>query len=271
VAGNFESRKKNLMKKIVILSLCSFATLLAFQTVNAQTIAQWTFENMANTNAFNVAPGANTSPGTFQADNGLNYSGSVASGLHATAATYSFPAGDLDPVIAGLAPGASGPGLPGSSAADASPSVHSLSANNWSVNDYWSFTTSTVGFSGVEVAFDQAGSSTGPANFGLSYSINGGAFTPFTTYSVPLSAWNTTTAQPLSEVVPGGGAFDNANSIVFRLADLTTTSVGGGTVAAGGTDRVDNFTVVAVPEPSTIALIGAGGLAGLLALRRRCS
>ena len=258
------------MKKIVILSLCSFATLLAFQTVNAQTIAQWTFETTANTNGFNVAPGANTSPGTIQADNGLNYSGSVASGLHATAATYSFPAGDLDPVIAGLAPGASGPGLPGSSAADASPSVHSLSANNWSVNDFWSFTTSTVGYSGVEVAFDQAGSANGPANFGLSYSINGGAFTSFATYSVVLSAWNTTTVQPSSLVFTGGGAFDNANSITFRLVDLNTTSINGGTVGTGGTDRVDNFTVVSiVPEPTALALAAFGGVAALIAIRKR--
>jgi hypothetical protein len=258
------------MKKIVALSLCSFSTLLAFQTVNAQTIAQWTFENTANTNGFNVAPGANTSPGTIQADNGLNYSGSVASGLHAAAATYSFPAGDLDPAIAALAPGLSGPGLPGSSLANASPSVHSLSANNWSVGDYWSFTTSTLGYTGVEIAFDQAGSGTGPANFGLSYSINGGAFTSFATYSVVLSAWNTTTAQPSSFLFAGVGAFDNANSIVFRLIDLNTTSISGGTVGTAGTDRVDNFTVVAVPEPSTIALAGAG-LVGLLALRRRRS
>ena len=258
------------MKKIIVLSLCSFATLLAFQTVNAQTFAQWTFENTANTNGFNVAPGANTSPGTIQADNGLNYSGSVASGLHAAAATYSFPAGDLDPAIAALASGASGPGLPGSSLANASPSVHSLSANNWSVGDYWSFTTSTLGYTGVEIAFDQAGSGTGPANFGLSYSINGGAFTSFATYSVVLSAWNTTTAQPSSLLFAGVGAFDNVNSIVFRLIDLNTTSINGSTVGAAGTDRVDNFTVVAVPEPSTIALAGAV-LVGLLALRRRRS
>ncbi len=257
------------MKKTVFLSLCSFATLLAFQTVNAQTFAQWTFENTANTNGFNVAPGANSSPGTIQADNGLNYSGSVASGLHATAATYSFPAGDLDPAIAALAPGLSGPGLPGSSLANASPSVHSLSANNWSVGDYWSFTTSTLGYSGVEVAFDQAGSGTGPANFGLSYSINGGAFTSFATYSVVLSAWNTTTAQPSSLVFAGGGAFDNATSIVFRLVDLNTTSINGGTVGTSGTDRVDNFTVVAVPEPSTLALGLVFGFACLVALRRK--
>jgi hypothetical protein len=258
------------MKKSVVSILSVFSTLLAVQTVNAQTIAQWTFENTANTNGLTLAPGANTSPGTVQADNGLNYNVSTASGLHATAATYSTPAGDLDPTIAALAPGTSGPGQPGSSAANASPSLHGFSANNWSVNDYWSFTTSTLGYTGVTVAFDQAGSSTGPANFGLSYSINGGAFTSFSTYSVVLTAWNTTTAQPSSLVFAGGGVFDNANSIAFRLVDLTTTSINGGTVGTGGSDRVDNFTVVSVvPEPSTLALAAVSGMTCLAALRRR--
>ncbi len=258
------------MKNFVVLSLCTVAALLAFQTVYAQTIAQWTFETLANTNGLSFAPGANTSPGTVLADNGLFYSGSVASGLHATAATYSTPAGDLDPSIAGLASGTTGPGNPGSGAANVSASLHSFSANNWSVGDFWSFTTSTLGFTGVTVAFDQAGSATGPANFGLSYSINGGAFTSFATYSVVLSAWNTTTVQPSSLVFAGGGAFDNANSIVFRLVDLTTTSINGGTVASGGTDRVDNFSVVSiVPEPTTLALAGLGGLSLMLFGRQR--
>ena len=257
------------MKKTFILSLCSFATLLALQTINAQTIAQWTFENTANTNGLIFAPGANVSPGAIQADNGLNYNVSTASGLHALAGVYSTPAGDLDPIIAALAPGATGPGNPGSGAANASPSVHSFSANNWSVGDYWSFTTSTLGYTGVEVAFDQAGSATGPANFGLSYSINGGAFTSFANYSVVLSAWNTTTVQPSSLVFSGGGAFDNATSITFRLVDLTATSINGGTVATAGTDRVDNFTVVSVPEPTALALAGLGGLSLMLFRRQR--
>jgi hypothetical protein len=258
------------MKKTVVLSLCSFATLLAVQTIHAQTIAQWTFETPGATNGLNLAPGANVSPGTILADNGLNYNVSTASGLHATAATYSSPAGDLDPIIAALASGVTGPGNPGSGAANASPSLHGFSANGWSVGDYWSFTTSTLGYTGVTVAFDQAGSATGPANFGLSYSINGGAFASFAAYSVVLSAWNTTTAQPSSLVFAGGGAFDNATSIAFRLVDLNTTSINGGTVAAGGTDRVDNFTVVSiVPEPTTLALAGLGGLTALLALRRK--
>ncbi len=258
------------MKKSSALCLSAIATLLAVQTIKAQTIAQWTFENTANTNGLNLAPGAGVSPGTVQADNGLNYSVSLASGLHATAATYSSPAGDLDSTIAGLASGTTGPGNPGSGAANTSPSLHGFSANNWSVNDYWSFTTSTLGYSSVTVAFDQAGSATGPANFGLSYSINGGAFSSFTTYSVVLSAWNTTTAQPSSLVFAGGGAFDNANSITFRLVDLTTTSINGGTVGTGGSDRIDNFTVVSVvPEPATVALASMGGAACLLAFRRK--
>lgn len=235
---------------------------LSITTADAQTIAQWTFENMANTNGMTLAPGAGNSPGTILADNGLNFSVSTASGLHATAATYSFPAGDLDPTIAGLDAGAS--------AANSNPSSHSFSSNGWSVGDYYSFSTSTLGYYNVTIAYDQTGSNTGPANFALSYSINGGGFTQISSYTLAFASWNATTVQPNSYVIAGGGAFDNANSIVFRITDLNTTSVNGGTVAAAGTDRVDNFTVVSVvPEPTTLALAGLGGLAALMALRRK--
>ena len=66
-------------------------------------------------------------------------------------------------------------------------------------------------------------------------------------------------------------ALDDQSSVFFRLVDTSTTSANAGTVAGGGTDRVDNFTVTAtaVPEPSTIALLTLGGAAGLVALRRK--
>ena len=251
------------MKKLCASLSVALIALATPQISKGQTIAQWTFENTANTAALVLSPGANTSPGTVLADTGVNAGSSLASGLHATAATYSTPAGNLDPTIAGLDAG--------SIAANVSPSLHSFSVNNWSVGDYWSFTTSTFGYTGVSVAFDQAGSSTGPANFGLSYSINGGAFIQFATYTVPLSNWNTTTAGVGSMVFAGAGAFDNANSITFRLIDLNTTSINGGTVATGGTDRVDNFTVVSiVPEPSTLAMAALGGFTLLsLGFKRR--
>lgn len=235
---------------------------LSITSASAQTIAQWTFETVANTNGVSFSPGAGNSPGTIVADTGANAASSTASGLHATASGYSTPAGDLDPVIAALDAGAS--------AANSSPSSHSFSSNGWSVGDYYSFTTSTLGFNNVTIAYDQTGSNTGPKDFGLSYSINGGAFSQFTTYSLSFYAWNATTATGNSYVFAGGGAFDNAGSIVFRIIDLDTVSINNGTVAAGGTDRVDNFTVVSVvPEPATLALAGLGGVAGLLALRRK--
>jgi hypothetical protein len=249
------------MNKLRILSPAIALAALSITTANAQTIAQWTFENTNNTAGLTLAPGAGNSPGTVLADNGLNFSVSTASGHHATASTYSTPAGDLDSAIAGLDPGAS--------AANVSPSLHSFSANGWSVGDYFSFSTSTLGYTGITVAFDQTGSNTGPASFGLSYSINGGAFTSFSSYSLVFASWNTSTALPNSMVFAGGGVFDNATSIVFHITDLSTTSINGGTVASAGTDRVDNFTVVAAPEPTTLALAGLGGLSALLALRRK--
>jgi len=258
------------MRKLFIASVAAI-TLASASAWAQSTIAQWTFENTANTSGLTLTPGAGISPGTVVADNGLLFGGSLASGLHAGAATYSTPAGDLDPAIAALALGAFGPGLPGSGAANASPSSHALSANTWSVNDYWSFTTSTLGYTAVGVSFDQAGSNTGPGTFGLFYSINGGAFTQSgANYTVPLSTWNTTTAAAGSQLFAGGGAFDNATTIKFELVDLNTVSVNGSTVAAGGTDRVDNFTVVGmpVPEPATLALAGLGAVS-LLLFRRQ--
>ncbi len=85
------------------------------------------------------------------------------------------------------------------------------------------------------------------------------------------TTWNTKTVAGLSTNALGGGVLDNSSVITFRLVDTATTAINGTTVASGGTDRVDNFTVVGVvPEPSTVALVGAG-LIGMVAMRRRRS
>ena len=263
------------MKNRVFLASVVAFTLAAASAQAQSTLAQWTFENTANTNGIILAPGAGNSSGNVAADNGLNSGfGSPASGKHATAATYSTPAGDIDngasTGIDGLAPGASGPGLAGSGLAGAALSSHSFSANGWSAGDYFQFQTSTLGFNNIEVAWDQTGSNTGPRDFLLEYSTDGVNFATNSAYSLVFAAWTATSAQGNSLAKSFAGAVDNQATVYFRIVDVSLVSITGGTIGTAGTDRVDNFTVVALPEPSTVALVGAG-LFGMLAMRRRRS
>jgi hypothetical protein len=193
-----------------------------------------------------------TSAGPFSSEFG---SGS-ASGAHVGAAVYSTPAGN------------------GSS--------HSFSSTVWAVGDYYQFTVSSVGFSGIQISFDQTSSTTGPRDFILQYST-GGAYTQFgSQYSVlgngtsPNAAWSAGTA-----VAAYGFSFDlsaltalnNQTTLSFRLVDNSTTSANGGTVGTGGTDRIDNFIVsgtsVSAPEQSSSLGLAALGFSACLAFGRK--
>jgi hypothetical protein len=174
-----------------------------------------------------------------------------ASGYHVNASTYSSPAGNG--------------------------SAHSFSSTNWSVGDYYQFQVSTIGFTGLNVSFDQTSSNTGPKDFELQYSTDGTSFTNIAAYSVlangsPNTAWSSTGSQNaafnLSYDLSSTSAILGQSAVYFRLIDLDTTSANGGTVASGGTDRVDNFTVAAIPEPSTYALL-VGVVTLAVVLRRR--
>jgi len=137
-------------------------------------------------------------------------------------------------------------------------SPESFSANNWSVNDYFEFTIP---------------STTGPRDFSFTYSTDGSIFITVGSYQLTSGvSWSGTIGgRPDQLSFLNISALDNWNgTIYFRVVDDSTTSINGGTVAAGGTGRIDNFTVTAtmIPEPSALALVGLG-VAGLVAFRRR--
>ena len=230
--------------KVILATLAVTSLSLSAQAAN---IATWTFETV-------TAPtgGSAAYPNPIAADIG---SGN-ATGVHASASTvWSTPVGNG--------------------------SAKSFSSTNWSVGDYYQFNVSTTGYTGITLAWDQAGSNTGPRDFTLSYSTDGISFTNFANYSVlanaaPNATWSSTTAHSeysLTQDLSSVSALNNQAQLYFRLTDRSTVSANGGAVGTGGTDRVDNFSVsgvAAVPVPAAAWLMGSSllGLAGIARKRR---
>ena len=147
-------------------------------------------------------------------------------------------------------------------------SAQAWSATHWNVGDYWQFSVSTLGYQNIQLSWDQTSSNTGPGIFALEYSINGTEFTQFVSYTVRTNAspaWNSTSSSSLYSfnydlsLITG---LNNEATVYFQLVDTNTTSANGGTVASGGTDRVDNFTVTGTQIPDSMPTL-AGLVCGL--------
>ena len=210
----------------------ALAAAVAAATLPAQavTVVQWNFESA-------TAPSASTTWSGIAASTGTGSAG----GVHAASTTWTTPAGNG--------------------------STKAMSGNTWGIGDYWQFSFSTVGYSGLTVSWDQISSGTGPTSFTLAYSTDGSTFTNFAGYTVlNTGSWSSGTASStysFSDSLAAVPALNNAAMVYLRL-------VNGSAVAAGGTDRVDNFTVAtaSVPEAATSAM-WAAGLAALSVLARR--
>jgi hypothetical protein len=211
------------MKKLFALVLLTF--LLSTGKSFAQLyISRWTFEGVTTTNT-GTTPTFST--GSAVADVGARTTGSSCTGFHvASATTWSNPSGNG--------------------------SAKSLSSNNWAVGDYLQFQTNSLSCSGISLAWDQTGSTTGPSQFKVQYSTDGNNFTDGISYTVPVQTantainWSSSVPNSISTVTTDLSAItalNNQPNIYFRLVCTGTTSISGGSVATTGTGRIDNFTV----------------------------
>ena len=164
------------------------------------------------------------------ADSGANATGSSLKGVHAAAATvWSTPAGQT-----------------GSS-------EYAFSSNTWATNDYYEASASTLNFSGVTLEWAQYRSGTGPADFRVDMSTDGGASftTVLNTYTLTAaSSW----ASKSIASIPNAG---NKDSVIFRFIDIAATG------ASGGANRIDNVLIRSDANAETIVTSYAGPTMGI--------
>ena len=184
-----------------------------------------------------------------------------------TAATYSYGAANLGALVSGsMLSGTHSSASTAWSSPAGNGSTYALSSNGWNVGDYYQISLATTGYSAVSVAWDQTRSSTGPAGFEAVLSVDGGStFSSLGSYTVNQVSWSATVPVTTSSFASLASAADNQASVIIRFKVVTA-----GTSTTTGTNRIDNIsvtgTVVPVPSPGAVALVG---LAGLVARRRR--
>src|SRR6266850_8478329 len=196
-----------------ILGSISVFALVASTSVEADTVAQWTFETSFLATSVTSATIGPLAPEVV----GFGSTG-AATGSHAGATTvWSSPSGNA--------------------------SLKSLSANLWAqTSDYFQFAVTPAGggytYSGITISYDQNGSGTGPKTFSFSYSTDGTTFTPVgSDYALASgSTWATsgpTLASQESFDLTTVTALNTAPTWYFRITDdspVTAGAVGGGNV-----------------------------------------
>ena len=151
-------------------------------------------------------------------------------------------------------------------------SSSAVNSDYWTIGDYYQASLSTAGYGSISLNFDMTRSASGPQNFKVDISTNGGtSWSTIGTVAViqnaaaPTGAGSWTSAAynaAYTTTISGITAAENQTSLLIRWISTSASS------STGGTARIDNVQVqgTLVPAPGAAALVG---LAGLIARRRR--
>lgn len=126
------------------------------------------------------------------------------------------------------------------SGASASPD-QAASASGWdggSGSKYWQIDVNTTGFTNLKISSKQQSSNTGPKDFKLQYKVGSGSWTDVSGGTITVA--NNFTSGVLSSLsLPA--ACEGQSTLSIRWIMTSNTAVGGGSVASGGTDRIDDI------------------------------
>jgi len=150
-------------------------------------------------------------------------------------------------------------------------SSSAVNSDYWTIGDYYQASLATTGYNDISLKFDMTRSGSGPQNFKVDISTNGGSsWSTIGTVVVlqngaaPNASWSSTTPYQAAYTtnITGITAAENQASLLIRWISTSASS------STGGTARIDNVQIqgTLVPAPGAAALVG---LAGLIARRRR--
>jgi hypothetical protein len=130
----------------------------------------------------------------------------------------------------------------GTPADAAGASTRATTVNAWQTgagSKYWSVTVNTTGLYAIHVKSAQYSSNTGPKDFKLQYQVGAGGWNDVTGGSITVGA--NFTSGVANVTLPA--ACDNQSAVAVRWLMNSNTSVNNGTVASGGTNRIDDIVI----------------------------
>ncbi len=134
-------------------------------------------------------------------------------------------------------------------------------SDKWNVvgDVYWQTEFSTTGYEALTLSSKQMGSNTGPRNFQVQWSLDGSSWSNVSGAAITVA--NNWTSGTLNNVTLPD-EMKNQGKVFLRWVKLNNVSVAGGTVAAGGTNRIDDIIIRGEPLSHIITYDGNGATGG---------
>jgi hypothetical protein len=220
------------MKTPQLFILIVFFALMGQIKAQTDTIALWTFENATKRALITDSASFINTP--YTADAGIAANVNIAP---ITLIGSRFPVATASQWVAGS--GGTGTFAPNS--------------ENWpggANTKYWMITISTAGYESLKISSRQRSSTTGPRDFKVQYSTNGVLWTDVS--GTTITCGTTFGAGDLTNVdLPA--ACNHQATLHIRWIMVSETSVGGSTVAAAGTNRIDDILISGTSGTSVIS------------------